>query len=160
MILRRSLSCLFVSDSHANALETLAQTQGTAIEQGFSIDASHLDVPSLLSTGVIQKHEQSDSVVIVWTSRKILPGALMSLVARAWLFIAPSPHSCPGSPKTLVRSFYDISSDSAVVGEDAQAVRALLVGAMGERLRSKHKIFLRAVLSATGRDDLAAAIAN
>lgn len=125
------------------------------------MDCPHRNSTSFLSTGIVQKHESSDSLVLVWSSKIFHPSGLLSFVGRGWVIVTPSPHSRPGLPMTLVRSFFDLSTspplESAVTETDT-SIRSFLLGAMGERARYKHKLFLRAMLAGTGRGDLAAAV--
>lgn len=125
----------------------------------FTLDPQRRNALSFLSTGIVQKHEQNDSVVLMWTSRKFHEGGSQSFVGRGWIIITPSAHTSVTQPMTLIRSYYDLSShasDSAVAYGDV--VRSFLVGAMGERLRLKYKMYLKEILTLTGREDRAAAV--
>lgn len=97
-------------------------------------------------------------MVLVWTSNIFHPTGQLTFLGRAWVIITPSPHSTAKAPMTLVQSYYNLSSVESGLGGGAGSVRAILVGAMGDRVQFKHRLFLRTILSATGRSDLAAAI--
>lgn len=118
--------------------------------------------PQLLSTGILQKHEQNDGIVLLWTCKLFHPSGLLSFLGQAWIIVTTSPLATSQSPKTLMRSFYDLSaqrleSPGPSIAE-ANLVRSFLIGAMGERVRHKHKLFLQAMLTVTGREDLAVAV--
>lgn len=124
------------------------------------MDSPCCDPMSLFASGVVQKHAQGDTVVLVWTSNIVYHSGSGAFLGRAWALLKPSPYSTPETPMTLLQSYYDVSAapNWACAQDDAEPMRALLVGAMGERVRYKHRVFLRKLLSSTGCEELAATI--
>lgn len=122
------------------------------------MDAPCCDPSSHFATGVVKKRAQGDTVVLVWTSNSFHPSELLNFLGRARVIITPSQYSTADEPMTrvMVQSYCDITSPKPQDG--ATSIQAALVGAMGKRVQNRHRLFLRSVLSATGRADLAAAV--
>jgi len=101
-------------------------------------------------------------MVLMWSSHIFHPTAGLAFVGRARIRVVGL-----SSELSRIEAFTDISSIEVasnspgpnVDPEVARSVRSALMGAFGSRVAHKHKLFLKLMLSCSGRGHLAAALA-
>lgn len=141
------------------------QTEGQVAERAFALGDRVLDFQksNLRSVGLVQKHQYLENcLVVMWSSQIFHPTAGVTIVSRTRICV-----TSVSSSRSLIQAVTDLSAhafvDSPSLSEvppsQSQAVRNVLVRAFGDRLGAKHKLMLKILLQATGRDDVASLVA-
>lgn len=109
----------------------------------------------------MQKRQNDDSMVLMWSSQIFHPTAGMAFIGRARIRVTGL-----SSELSLIEAFTDVSATElqrsslapSIDPDAAMSVRSALVGAFGSRVGYKHKAFLKRMLVSSGRSHLAAVI--